>query len=285
MRFAIIATDRYIGVFEALLGAGWEPLRLVTEPVDERLHHNRAVIDLGRKVGVEVQISPVQEEDLRTFGRRGCDVLVVASHSRRIGDWRPYLPYAVNFHPSPLPEGRGPYPQVRAILEQRREWAVSCHKLEPEFDSGDILDQERFALAPDECHESLDLKIQMATGRLAQRVGEEFPRLWEAARPQGEGSYWPFWRPEERAIDFDTDVEAILRQVRAFGLMECTAVVNSVNLYVRRAVGWTESHVHPPGTLVYANSLNMVVAARDGYIGIVEWSLLEPGANSGRIGR
>lgn len=285
MRFAITASDRYLGVFESLVGAGWQPAKLFATVVDGDIHHNKAVIEYARRLDIDVQFSRLKENDLRELAQQGCDALVVASYDWRIGDWRPYLKYAVNFHPSPLPEGRGPYPAVRALLEDRKSWGVTCHKLNGEFDAGDILDQEEFPISEDECHESLDLKIQMATRRLAQRVAANFTNLWDHAGPQGPGSYSKRWTNEERTLDFSENVRDILRRVRAFGLIESMATVNDVAIFVRRAIGWVEPHGLRPGTLAYTNNLSMVVAAKDGYIGIIEWSLLDPRAIVGKIGR
>jgi len=281
MRFAITATDRYLGVLEALVQAGWQPLKLFTPPVDGRVHRNRMVIESAQRLGMEIQLSRMTPDDLEALGARGCEVLVVASYNWKIPNWRPTLKYAINLHASPLPEARGPYPAVRALLEGRRSWAVSCHKLEAAFDTGDLLAQESFALTDTESHESLDLKIQMAAKRLAGRVAADLPALWNGARAQGSGSYWKHWRPEDRKLDFSRGVDDVLRQVRAFGMIECTASVNGVDIFVRRAVGWTEAHNATPGTMVHSDGAAMVVAARDGYIGIVEWSLLDPDAVTG----
>jgi methionyl-tRNA formyltransferase len=284
MRFAITATDRYQGVFEAFIEAGWQPVKLFSAPLDNRTEFNQSVVARAQGLGIAVQLSPMQQHDLQDLALRGCDLLVVASYNWRIGDWRPYLRHAVNFHPSPLPEGRGPYPTVRAILEQRSVWGVSCHRLEAEFDSGPILAQELFPLDADECHDSLDLKVQMASRRLAQRVAADLPALWQQARPQQGGSYWPRWTDEERLIDFRLPVAAIARHIRAFRCVEALARVNDVMIYVRRAVVWTEPHSHPPGAMVHSCNHSLVVAAADGYVGLVEWSVIAPDAVS-NLGR
>ena len=284
MRFAITASDRYLGVLNALVQAGWQPLKLFAPPVDGRVHRNKAVIETAQKLGMEIQLSRLTPANLETLAAQGCEALVVASYNWKIPDWRPALKYAVNLHASPLPEARGPYPAVRALLEGRRSWAVSCHKVEQNFDSGDLLAQESFALSDTDSHESLDLKIQMAARRLATRVAGDFAALWDGAQAQGTGSYWKHWRPEERKLDFSRGVEDVLRQVRAFGLIECTATVNKIDIFVRRAVGWTEAHTATPGAMVHSDGATMVVAARDGYIGIVEWSLLDPDAVVGNRG-
>ena len=126
MRFAITCVDRYIGVLDALLAAGWTPVKLFTVPLHSPLDSNRLVFEKARSLGIPAQVSRLEKDDLEDLARRGCQALIVASYDWRIGDWRPYLPHAVNFHPSPLPVGRGPYPAVRAILDGFENWGVSC---------------------------------------------------------------------------------------------------------------------------------------------------------------
>ena len=285
MRFAVTASDRYIDIFKTLVERGWTPVRVFTTPVDNRMHRNTAVLDFAKQLNVGVQISRLTEDDLRDLAARGCEALIVASYSWRIGDWRAHLRYAVNFHPSPLPRGRGPYPAPAAILEQSKTWGVACHKLEYEFDSGDILKKHEFPLTPDEDHDSLDLKIQLATRRLSGEVADRFEEYWNAATPQEGGSYHPMWTDQDRRLDFSQTVANIVRRTRAFGPIECLAQINNLKLFVRRAVGWTEPHHFPPGSVVYVNGLSLVVAASDGFIGLTEWSLIQPDAIIGSLKR
>jgi methionyl-tRNA formyltransferase len=285
MRFAITVTDRYIGVLESLLERAWRPLKIFTTVTDGRLHHHAAVIDLARRLKVQVQISRLSDDDLRELGHRGCDALIVASYRWRIGNWRPHLPRAVNFHPSPLPVGRGPYPLPAAILGGSRSWGVTCHKLEHDLDAGDILASAEFPLEEHADHDSLDLRVQLAARRLSTDVAEHFESYWSAARPQGAGSYFPAWTVPERTLEFSLGVAALLRQVRAFGPLECIARLNDTAFFVRRAVGWTELHAVPAGTVVHINALAMVVAAGDGYIALTEWSLIDRDQVTGTIRR
>jgi len=273
VRFAIAACDRYLGVFEEFLKGGWEPVKLFSVPATTHLDTNRKVIELAQKHRINIQLSRMSEHDLLELGDRGCETLVIASYNWRIGNWRPYLKHAINFHPSSLPEARGPYPMTRAILERRESWAVTCHKIEQEFDAGDILASETFPLNDHECHESLNLKLQMASARLARHLAGQFPMLWDQAEPQGTGSYWSYFTEEDRTINFPNTVEDILVQVRAFGSLECIACINDVRINVRRVIGWTEAHDRIPCRVVHTNNQTIVVATPDGYIAIVEWSL------------
>jgi methionyl-tRNA formyltransferase len=108
-------------------------------------------------------------EPLVTLGRIGC----------------------LNFHPAPLPDLRGLGGYNVAILEGMRDWGVSCHFVDESFDTGDLVEVERFPIDPDSATAfSLDLESQERLLGLFQRVmgmamtGQELPRA-----PQGPGRY------------------------------------------------------------------------------------------------
>jgi methionyl-tRNA formyltransferase len=89
----------------------------------------------------------------------------------------------LNFHPAPLPDLRGLGGYNVAILEGMREWGVSCHFVDESFDTGDLVEVERFPLDPDSATAlSLDLESQERLLGLFQRVlgramsGEQLPR-------------------------------------------------------------------------------------------------------------
>ena len=97
----------------------------------------------------------------------------------------------LNFHPAPLPDLRGLGGYNVAILEGMREWGVSCHFVDENFDTGDLVEVERFPMDPDSATAfSLDLESQERLFGLFQRVmrkamaGDELPRT-----PQGPGRY------------------------------------------------------------------------------------------------
>lgn len=285
MRFAVTATDRYLNIFQAFVERGWTAVKVFTGSVDNRIHRNSAVLDYARRLNLDVQISRLTEANLRELADRGCEVLVVASYEWRISDWRPHLRYAVNFHPAPLPRGRGVYPLPAAILEEAATWGLSCHKVEHEFDSGDVLQSVEFPLAVDEDHDSLDLRLQLAARPLALDIADHLVEYWDAAKPQVGGTYYPKWSEAQRSLDFSQTVGQILRRVRAFGPIECIAHLNDATLHVRRAVGWTEAHNLPPGTVAHVNHLAFVVAVADGYVALTEWSLLDPDVVTGTLQR
>jgi methionyl-tRNA formyltransferase len=281
MRFAFAGIDFLGDVFETLIGKGWEPVRLFSRPCDGIYDFNDTTVARARSLKVPVKLTRIEPSDLAGLKRAGCDVLVVAGYPWLVKGWEPYLPYGLNFHPSPLPEARGPYPLFQAILDGVPEWGVTAHALEPAFDTGRILAQKRFPLAPSEDHDTLLAKCQMAAKEIAARLADELPELWEQAKPQGPGSYWPRITQAQRTIDWSRGVKDALRTIRAFGSIEAFAQVDSRYIYVWDASGWEEPHRYRPGALVHRHRKHLVVAAGDGFVQITGWSPYAPGSARG----
>lgn len=135
----------------------------------------------------------------------------------------------LNFHPAPLPDLRGVGGYNVAILEGMREWGVSCHFVDAELDTGDLVEVDRFEIDPDrETALSLDLISQRQLAGQFQRVigrvlaGEELPRT-----PQGPGRYVSREDFEElRRVRPGDDLE---RKLRAFWYPPYPGAVVEVN--------------------------------------------------------
>ena len=105
MRFAYAGIDMMSTVFATLLKAGWTPVKLFTRPCNNPLDSNTHVVELAGKAGIPAQLSPICDADLANLGAHGTQCLIVAGYPWKVLGWEPHLPYALNFHPSPLPEG------------------------------------------------------------------------------------------------------------------------------------------------------------------------------------
>lgn len=135
----------------------------------------------------------VSDEDLYAEPPEGVDLVVSFLYWRLIRE--PLISLGrigcLNFHPAPLPDFRGLGGYNVAVLEGLGEWGVSCHFVDEGYDTGDLVEVERFAIDPN-AHTafSLDLKsgdrLVGLFGRVTERLlaGEELPR-----EPQGPGRY------------------------------------------------------------------------------------------------
>jgi methionyl-tRNA formyltransferase len=122
----------------------------------------------------------------------------------------------LNFHPAPLPDFRGVGGYNLAILEGLDAWGVSCHFVDEHFDTGDLVEVERFPIDPEtETAFTLDLKSQERLLGLFERVlgrlldGGELPRS-----AQGEGRYLS--RAEFEQLRVVRAGDDLPRKLRAF---------------------------------------------------------------------
>jgi methionyl-tRNA formyltransferase len=122
----------------------------------------------------------------------------------------------LNFHPAPLPDFRGVGGYNVAVLEGLAEWGVSCHFVDEQFDTGDLVEVERFAIDPG-AHTAFSLDLESGErlvglfGRVVDRLlaGEELPR-----EPQGAGRYVS--REEFEALRLVRPGDDLARKLRAF---------------------------------------------------------------------
>jgi methionyl-tRNA formyltransferase len=162
-----------------------------------RLAHDAALY-ADPPAGVDVVISFLYwrliREPLISLGRIGC----------------------LNFHPAPLPDFRGLGGYNVAVLEGLREWGVSCHFVDERFDTGDLVEVERFPIDPG-AHTALSLDLESGErlvglfGRVIERLlaGGELPR-----EPQGDGRYVS--REEFERLRVVRPGDDLERKLRAF---------------------------------------------------------------------
>lgn len=281
MRFAYAGIDFLGDVFDTLVEAGWQPVKLFTRRCDGIFDTNDVVIARAHALGLPIQLSRIQPADFATLHAMNCDALIVAGYPWLMKGWRSAVPYGLNVHPSPLPIGRGPYPLFRALLEDVENWGVTAHVLDDSFDTGAIIAQELFPVSAIETHDTLLLRCQVACKRLARRLARDLPRLWSEAQPQSGGVYWSRTTPRERTIDWSRNVADVMRVVRSFGSLEVIAQLGNQQVFIYGANGWTEPHRHQPGVVVHSYRRHRVVAVRDGYILVSGWSPISlPAARS-----
>lgn len=268
MRFAITGIDMYHVIFHELVKAGWTPLKLFTWPTDGIHDTNRNVIGHAASLKLPIQMHRMQEKDLIELKDMGCEVLVSSGYAWRIRDWQKHIPYAVNFHPSLLPEARGAWPLPQAILSGAKRWGSTVHKIAEEFDTGDILGQEAFDISSHETHQSLILRCQMSHQKLVRRLSQNFISMWQQAEPQKGGSYWPRFEDSDRTLNWNETVAQCLLRFRAFNNLEVVAKVMDSTFYVYALSGWQESHNLKPGELAHTFNKNIIVAVKDGFIAL-----------------
>lgn len=147
------------------------------------------------------------------------DLIVIASYgkiiSKKILDIPKYK--TINVHPSLLPKYRGPSPIQYAILNGDKKTGVTIMLVEPEMDSGDILNQKEYTINDKMTYEKLSRELALIGGDLLVKTIND----WVAGKikPKKQDSFPVYTKILDRVdgrIDWKDSAEEIERQVRAF---------------------------------------------------------------------
>ncbi len=198
---------------EWLVAQGWDVAAVVASEPDHLTRPEQRVDLVAEHHGLAL----VGEEELYASPPADVDVVISFLFWRLIREPLISLGRAgcLNFHPAPLPDYRGIGVLNVALLEGAPEWGVSCHFVDEHFDTGDLVEVERFPIEPDATALSLDLASQEHLGALFRRVlsalaeGRELPRV-----PQGPGRY--VTREEFEGLRRVRPGDDLERKLRAF---------------------------------------------------------------------
>ena len=265
MKIAFFGYDFFANCLNATLEANHEVIRIFSVPTDNVYNFNEQVLEAAAKSKVPVSLSKVREADIANLEAQGCELIVSAAYPYRIPIGKTTV-RGINIHPSLLPNGRGPWPLPHVILKRLKETGVTIHKLEPDFDAGEIIVQRSFPVSEVDNLESLSCRSQMLARDLLLQVLGDFENLWTKSEAQGRGEKWEFPSDEEQTIRWTDSVEDIDRLVRAYGKMHTTAIFDSLFWNIEDVAVWSEAHAIAPGTVVHRANKEVVIAAQDGFV-------------------
>jgi methionyl-tRNA formyltransferase len=166
--------------------------------------------------------APSLEDDevVRTLASAGCDVILSWFWPKKIParvlGLAPRGAFGV--HPSLLPRWRGPDPFFWSIRRGDRETGVTLHRLEPEYDTGRIVEQRAVAIEDDDDGWSLAKKLDRPSLALLVSCAQRLARgevLEGAPQDEGRATEAPQTVEEDLALDFDCAAEELERWVRA----------------------------------------------------------------------
>lgn len=125
----------------------------------------------------------------------------------------------IGFHPAPLPENRGRGVIPWTILQGRSTTGTTLFWMDEGMDSGDVLMQERFRVAPDETALSL---YQKHTKALRGMLDQVLPMLQRGTAPRtpqdhSQASYCAKRTPEDGLIDWTAPAHQVWTLIRAVG--------------------------------------------------------------------
>ena len=219
MKIAYIGIDLLHPVLLSALQEGCEVLRIFTCRTDNVTEFNTAVLQTAQTYDIPYTLDRLTEKDLVRLEQEGCELLLCAGYYYRI-PISAHFPM-VNFHPSPLPTGRGAWPMPIILLRDLPYGGITVHKMASEFDTGDILLRESFPIRKEETLRSYMQQVHERIPGMVRRLVHELPSLLEQAVPQGPGDYWPMPTEADWTVTPSMEVSQADRVLRAFYGYEC----------------------------------------------------------------
>lgn len=267
MKVAYFGYDFFFGCFDSLSRSGHNIYKVFTFDCDnEKYNFNKRLSDAACKINAELICRKVTAEDIKQLMSDGCDLIISAGYPFKIPVLPKGMPYAINIHPTLLPEGKGPWPLPWVILKNIQKSGVTIHKLAEKIDSGDILIQNYYDVTESDDLETISCKAQMLAIELLSKLMLDFNFFWNTSKPQpGEGSYWGMPELSDRTINWSEDIFSIKRTARAFGKFDACAIFDDKEWIIQDVNVWKENHSHPYGTVVHRTNREFVIAAKDGY--------------------
>lgn len=199
------------------------------------------------ELGLRVHEPPSLREFARALQSDAFDLFVLASYGRILPGTLLELPSlgALNVHPSLLPKFRGATPIQTALLNGERETGVSIMLMDAGLDTGDLVLQERVAIAPGETYGELHDRLAMLGAELLGDAidlaqGGPLPR----ERQTGDATLTRPLAKEDLAIDLTWPPDRIVNAVRAFS-PQPAARAN----FQGESVKILRAHVTPGGAL------------------------------------
>jgi len=268
--------------FTALLDAGHEVSLVVTQP-DKPAGRGRklkpsAVKTLALEHGLPI-LEPVRIRTDAAAAERvraaGADVHVVVAYGQIIPHdvHDPPRHHSLNVHFSLLPKYRGAAPVQWVILNGDADSGVTIIEINDRMDEGDILAQERVAVAPRETAVALEARLAVLGARLLVSTLAHIETVPHVAQDEAQATLAPKIRKEDGRVAWIEPAAAIDRQVLALADRPGVFTLiqgRRVNILRGRAVGLSRQGAAGPGTVASVGKAGLEVACGDAALYLIE---------------
>jgi len=148
------------------------------------------------------------------------DAIIVVGYGRILPQWMLDLPPLgnINLHASLLPKYRGAAPIQWAIANGETVTGVTTMRIDAGLDTGDILEQEKLAIAPDDTAETLAPRLASIGSDLTVETLHRLQAGTAQPRPQenSQASLAPILKKEDGLVDFSRTAAEIFNRIRGF---------------------------------------------------------------------
>lgn len=226
----------------------------------------------GKKINfLEFEKSPNDPDYLEKIKTLKADIGVVCSYNSKFS--KEFLKTTslgyINLHPSLLPEYRGAAPYFHIVKNDEKISGITLHFMDENFDTGDIIYQEKFEIAPDETMGTLFNRTTYMLANALVKVLKDFEETGEIIKypqPKGEfklapkvnGNFRLRWHNKTR------ELECLIRACNPFYCAFCGFRGGILKIIKARAI--EKKHNLEYGTIAFASEKEILIATKDGFI-------------------
>ena len=280
MRIVFMGTpDFAVPSLEALIRAGHDVCGVFSQPDKPVGRHQNKLQPTPVKVCALAHDIPVfQPTNLRDgaafeqLRQLAPELIVVAAYGRVLPQEILDLPSmgCINVHSSLLPKYRGSAPINWAVINGDALTGVTIMHMALELDAGDIIDQVKTPIDPDENVESVHDRLAALGGELLIKVVDDMAAGRAVRTPQDPElvTYAPMLSRQLSPIDWTMSAKAIHDKVRGLNPWPATSTDaftdEPVKVYVTALTG--EKTGKAPGRVLSAGKAGIDVACGDGMV-------------------
>lgn len=279
MRILFMGTpDFAVPSLQALLDAGHEVCGVFTQPDKPKNRGMKLqpppvkVLALAHDIPVYQPTSVKDGTALEIIQQLNPELIVVAAYGRILPNAILEYPAkgCINVHSSLLPKFRGAAPIHWAVVSGETETGVTIMHMAQELDAGDIIDQIRTPIDPDESVEAVHDRLAQLGGKILVDVVKQIAEGTATRTPQdsSKATYAPMLSRELSNIDWNQPAKAIHDKIRGLSPWPAasTNIICDTIIKIFGSSNLGEETTAQPGTIVAAGKQGIDVACGDGKV-------------------
>lgn len=209
-------------------------------------------------------------EELEHLISKGVEMFIVAEYLHILPETG--VKYAINIHPSMLPNGRGPTP-LPYLLKYPEHSGVTIHKLTNVVDGGDVILQSGVPIQTNESITTVMVKMHIEAVNLIKTFLSDVECHYKNAKPQTDYSYFPRIDIGERILDWKQRTLDINSKLRSFGFFGLILKLNNLFWNAKHIEAVECVHLYEAGEVIYEDEYLLVVSSYDGIVCVHKYSL------------
>lgn len=266
MKIAYFGYNAFSSCLQLLISSGHEIVCIYTG--ENSLFSDR-VISLAKQHQIPLSFDKPDKSQMDKLLQAGVELFLAAEYPWKI-PVPDELEYAINIHPSMLPEGRGPTPLPWLLLSYPEHAGITLHKMTNHFDQGEILLQKTIPIDENESFDTLSAKLYIEMPLLLNKLLDNLKHYYLAATKQKTGSNWKKLTHAEQTINWHQSTSLVLKHIRAFGSLGVYTQLTGENYLINAADGVECQHSINPGEVVLVDDMHLIVATNNGLISITK---------------